>query len=170
MSLAEDLLHQARFLAELNPASTPAQVDLRRAVSSAYYAVFHMLSNDAAAQVTGGLAIELQIKTQRALNHSDMYATAGFFARSGRDKLEEKAIALPTAISSVLADIADGFRTLQEERHRADYDVQASFDRIKTLELVTMAEKLFVDWQMEKETENAKVFLASLMFWKAWRK
>ena len=44
----EQLLRSARRLADL--AGGPTQEDLRRAVSAAYYALFHTLSNVAAPQ------------------------------------------------------------------------------------------------------------------------
>jgi hypothetical protein len=43
MSLHADLLEQAGNLARLDP-TRPKQVNLRRAVSSAYYALFHLLT------------------------------------------------------------------------------------------------------------------------------
>jgi uncharacterized protein (UPF0332 family) len=169
MSLADDLLRQARFLAELNAGLLPNQADLRRAVSSAYYAVFHLLSAASAAQVSAGLPFEVGAKTQRGLDHKQMYAVAGAFAKPGVNKIDAKAILLPASISTKLADIAEGFRTLQDQRHIADYDVLKSFDRIKVLELVTSAEGVFLDWDAEQASPNAHIFLAALALWKSWR-
>ena len=42
----KDLLEQALRLAKLD-AKKPKQANLRRAISSAYYALFHMLVNEA---------------------------------------------------------------------------------------------------------------------------
>jgi hypothetical protein len=42
VSLASDLLDQASTLAELDPMK-PKQASLRRAISAAYYLVFHLL-------------------------------------------------------------------------------------------------------------------------------
>ena len=46
MSFADDLLEQAYHLANLEP-GTPKQASLRRAVSTAYYALFHLLIDEA---------------------------------------------------------------------------------------------------------------------------
>ena len=73
-------------------------------------------------------------------------------------------------ISAELNDIAKGFKQLQDERHAADYDVSRSFDRIEALALVQTAEDIFSDWDTEKISGNAPVFLASLMFWQLWNK
>ena len=46
MSLQQDLLRQARHLATKEP-RRPSQASLRRAVSAAYYALFHLLVDEA---------------------------------------------------------------------------------------------------------------------------
>ena len=46
MSLQQDLLRQARDLATKEP-RRPSQASLRRAVSAAYYALFHLLVDEA---------------------------------------------------------------------------------------------------------------------------
>jgi hypothetical protein len=48
MSLHSDLLDQAERLATLDP-RRPKQVNLRRAVSAVYYALFHLLTSEASA-------------------------------------------------------------------------------------------------------------------------
>jgi hypothetical protein len=52
MSVPADLLTQARSLATSDP-KKPKQANLRRAVSSAYYALFHFLSEEAARSFVG---------------------------------------------------------------------------------------------------------------------
>jgi hypothetical protein len=49
MSFAEDLLEQAHHLA-YREATDPKQASLRRAVSTAYYAVFHLMIDEAVGQ------------------------------------------------------------------------------------------------------------------------
>src|SRR5271155_5126704 len=48
MPLAQDLIEQARHLANREP-KRPKQASLRRAVSTAYYALFHLLTTAAVA-------------------------------------------------------------------------------------------------------------------------
>src|SRR5437588_10671717 len=48
MEYHEDLIQHAIFLSELNLVDEPKQVDLRRAVSAAYYGLFHLLTMAAA--------------------------------------------------------------------------------------------------------------------------
>ena len=54
MSLHADLLKQARHLSTKEP-SRPSQASLRRAISAAYYALFHRLVDEAT--LTGLLVI-----------------------------------------------------------------------------------------------------------------
>ncbi len=58
MSLASDLLDQAGTLAGLDPLK-PKQASLRRAISAAYYSLFHLLIDDAASRITTNTAIQL---------------------------------------------------------------------------------------------------------------
>jgi len=170
MSLAEELLVQARFLASLDP-HNPVQANLRRAVSSAYYGVFHLFSAEVAAQFISSGPSGLRKRTQRAMNHNSMYRAAESFSQPGtRPRNLPMDIDLAGPIYAALISIAKGFKLLQDERHTADYDVSRSFDRIEVLALVKTAEDIFTDWSQEKRSGNASVFLASLMFWQLWNK
>lgn len=53
MSLHRDLLNQARQLATHEP-RRPRQASLRRAVSAAYYALFHLLVDAASREIVAG--------------------------------------------------------------------------------------------------------------------
>jgi len=170
MSLAEELLAQARFLANLDP-QHPTQANLRRAVSSAYYAVFHLFSAEVTCQISPVGPSGLRERTQRALSHGTMYKAAEAFSKSAnRPPKLPTDIHLPEPVSEELISIAESFLLLQDARHAADYDISRPFDRIKTLELVETAEDIFRHWQQEKASGNAPVFLASLMFWQLWNK
>ncbi len=79
-------------------------------------------------------------------------------------------IQLADPISVELSSIASSFKELQEARHAADYDVLRQLDPTDALTLVQKAEKVFKDWKSEKNSNNAPVFLASLMFGKSWNK
>jgi len=100
-----------------------------------------------------------------------MYKAAESFSKPGaRPRNLPADIDLPGPVSAELISIANGFMQLQDERHAADYDVSQSFDRIQVRALVQTAEDIFADWNKEKTSGNAPVFLASLMFWQLWNK
>jgi hypothetical protein len=75
-------------------------------------------------------------------------------------------IPLPAQVSSV----AHAFVQLQEERHKADYDVADRFDRARAQNAVSLAAQLFMDWNTVRDTDDARVFLAALLLWSVWNK
>lgn len=83
MALEQDLLETARKLANANQ-RRPKQADLRRAVSTAYYAVFHALAHECADRFigTGDQRSEAAwTQVYRALEH-------GFAAKQARKARE----------------------------------------------------------------------------------
>lgn len=103
------LLHTARLLADADP-RRPSEANLRRAISTAYYAVFDALAR-AGADLVVGRARQPRpewIKTYRALEH-----------RAARQGLRQVG---PATYSSEAVRFASAFVTLQVERHKADYD------------------------------------------------
>jgi uncharacterized protein (UPF0332 family) len=171
MSLAEELLEHARFLASLDE-QTASQANIRRAISASYYAVFHLLSAAVAEQTSPDSPAGLRECTQRALSHSQMFNVAKAFSQQGQKTVKSlpKGFVLPDPISAELASIASIFQELQEARHAADYDVLKEFDSVDAISYVQEAEKVFKDWKTEKLSENAPVFLAALIFGKDWNK
>jgi uncharacterized protein (UPF0332 family) len=171
MSLAEELLEHARFLANLDERTT-TQANIRRAISAAYYAVFHLLVAEVAAQVSPDSPTGLREGTHRVLNHTQMSNVATAFSRTGANKVKytPKDFVLPDPISKELASIAKGFEELQAARHTADYDVMKQHYPADALSLVRKAESIFKDWKAEKGSRNAPVFLAALIFGKDWNK
>jgi len=77
---------------------------------------------------------------------------------------------LTNPLPAPLVSVARSFVRLQEMRHMADYDVASRFERARAKNAVALATQLFVDWEAIRNTDDARVFLASLMFWKLWSK
>ena len=69
MSLHGDLLEQAVHLAQVDT-RRPKQANLRRAVSSAYYALFHLLAAEASSLYVKDAGLASRIN--RTLNHAEM--------------------------------------------------------------------------------------------------
>ncbi len=121
-----DLLEAARGLTELSP-RRPSQANLRRAVSTAYYAMFHCLAACAANSLNGRARDAAWHQTYRALEHG-----------KARTACEDKpALA---AFPPEVRGFADTFAALQKARQRADYaldsryekaDVQGVIDRVE---------------------------------------
>lgn len=173
MPLSDQLIKHARFLVDLDPVA-PLEVDLRRAVSAAYYGVFHLLSAAVAEQMSPSLPLGLRGRTQRALDHGVMANAADLFKSSGKPITGvPDDIGHSDLISPKLARIAGDFKDLQQNRYIADYDTLDARNVVNFVwasGYVAKAEQLFLDWNDDKGTDNAKVFLAALMLTGKWKK
>jgi len=130
----EHLLEQAERLVEPPAAGPPRQADVRRAISAAYYAVFHAFLTAAADEVVGktkrntreyGLAY-------RSINHQwlrDLCKPVAAGNVGGKVALN----APPGGFGSNLQAAATAVLELQERRHEADYDPLL---RVKTADAV----------------------------------
>ena len=68
MALADELLDQAIYLASIRPGQ-PNEASLRRAVSAAYYALFHLLTAAAASNMAPAFPAKLRPLVQRTFVH-----------------------------------------------------------------------------------------------------
>ena len=120
MSLHGDLLEQAGRLARQEPRK-PKQASLRRAVSAAYYALFHLLINEATRLFLSGVQREaLRLRLARAFRHSAMKHVSQVFAKDQIPrKLHLGGYAFP--LQPELRFVAGAFCDLQDARHDADY-------------------------------------------------
>ena len=126
----EDLLGIARQLALLD-IGKPRQATLRRAISTAYYALFHALCDACVRQTVGWRRRrnfwEATSPIYRSIDHG---AAKRLFSqiRSNRHSSDE------------LRRLAEYFIALQDGRLRADYDPAARFIRARTLEYINEAQ------------------------------
>ena len=164
MSLHDDLLAVAGELARLD-ASKPRQATLRRAISTAYYAVFHMLLDEAVAALV--VNAELRFLLARAFNHGDMEKACRPFAAGN---LPAHLSAVISAVPADLQTVARMFIKLQEVRHDADYNRRARYRRQQALDAVADAQTAFDAWTRVRSSAEAKVFLTSLLVGDRWRR
>ena len=153
--LARDLLDQAEHLASLDK-KKPKQANLRRAVSSADYSLFHLLAGTVARQLVGSDSVagltELFVRT---FEHSEMKSVCQKF---GNPQLSPRLKKLIHVVSADLAFVANAFVTLQEARHEADYDLSRRFSRGEVLGLIARAEEAFEKWSALPWTSEARIF------------
>ena len=128
MALSSDLITTARQLAHVHQ-RRPRQVDLRRSISTSYYALFHGLAEPAAWS-----------RVYRDLNH----LTA------------KKACSRPElqGCSQELARFLMAFPTLQELRHQADYDPIVRFKQGEALSAADDAERALAGLQAAPRDEQ----------------
>ena len=96
MTLPRDLLDQAAHLAA-RESKRPRQASLRRAVSAAYYALFHLLIAEGAKQLSPPKPEGLRLLTQRAYNHGDMRQVCLSFLSSQKAFLRNSVLAQNTS-------------------------------------------------------------------------
>jgi len=101
------------------------QARLRRAVSTAYYAVFHAIIEASVDRVASGAPPEVQAAVARAFDHTTMKSFARSVASGSPPKVLQKVF---TDVPAQLKQLADSLTYLQDERHAADYDLSALFD------------------------------------------
>lgn len=123
----DDLLDLAEHLA-YRETGRPKQISLRRAISTAYYAVFHALAYLCANELVGwSKPWEVFTPIYRALDHS---AAKRLFDRDRNGDTYGKDV----------AEIGRIFVLLQQERSTADYDPEPFRPRRRnTLELIQLA-------------------------------
>ena len=144
-----DLIETARGLAELSR-RRPAQANLRRAISTAYYAVFHCLAGASADMLMGRKRSEAWYQVYRALGHGgakntclNMEVMRGF----------------PPEIQG----FADRFVVLQHARNRADYALDGQYYKPDVLALINSAEMAIA--LLEKaDAQHRRSFAAHVLF------
>ncbi len=167
MSLATDLIEQARMLAGLDT-TNPKQASLRRAVSAAYYGLFHLLVEEGVKLFVRNHDA-LAAKVSRTFDHNTMKTVSGHF--KDQTKGLPKGISPNTAyqIHADLKTVAEAFIKLQESRHDADYNLDRQFSLSEAQELIRAAETAFASWENVRDTNDARLYLASFLVWSSWK-
>ena len=162
MGLHADLLRQARQLAVKEP-RRPLQASLRRAVSASYYALFHLIVDEATRRMFPGRdRSALRGCLARAFHHGDMRKVAQQFSEGGISPKLAPGLD-GEALQPELINVAATFVDLQEARHEADYDTTRRFSRQEVVDLVDRADRAFSDWAVVRQTVQADTYLAGLL-------
>jgi uncharacterized protein (UPF0332 family) len=156
LGLAHDLLQQANHLATYEGAN-PSQASLRRAVSTAYYALFHLLVEEAGGRWQG--SIEARTGLERALQHGSMKSTSRKFQNATWEDWHGNQQAVPPALQRV----ASAFVDLQDERHTADYDNHEQWSPTDVQAILDSAYSAFQDWQSIRTDPMAGNYLLMML-------
>lgn len=159
----DHLLEQAAHLVEPPPHGPPRQVDLRRAVSSSYYGLFHTLAAAAADDMIGAAhqASGRYCLVYRSIDHKTIAALCADVQKSS----------LPAKYGPYVdADLFQaGFkrfagiaRELQQRRHKADYDPGSRFKTADALIAIRLAREAITLFQASSEAEK-RAFLTLLV-------
>jgi uncharacterized protein (UPF0332 family) len=148
-SMVGRLLGAAEMLISAKPGSAAFR---RRAVSTAYYAVFHSLAKLAATSVLPGASAESEeyLRVYRALDHGSIKNVFGQAPLREHDRMR--------AIGSVIV-------RLQSERIRADYmpPGRTLFPREEAAELIGQARQVVDDLSALTE-EDRRLLAICLLF------
>ena len=167
MALHDDLLALARRLvppvppppAPVPPPPPIVEADLRRGVSTAYYALFHLLIHEAMARIVADPT--LRSRVGRSFDHGKMKQVCQEY--SGATVVAGVLTVRPgVVIAPQLRDIGTAFVDLQQARHDADYDTATPLGHRDADLKVMTAENAFLDWAACQADPSSGVFLTDL--------
>ena len=156
MGLAEDLLVQAEHLAAYEGLS-PSQASLRRAVSTAYYALFHLLVDAAAVRWHG--SPEARTGVERGFHHGAMKSVSRQFERQNWRDWHGRREPVP----AVIRIIAGSFADLQEDRHLADYDNHEPWTLTEVEDILKATRLAFQHWDAVSADPMAGNYLLAML-------
>ena len=167
---AEWVVH-ARELISPGPGGAPArpsQVELRRAVSAAYYGLFHTLAL-AGSSMFGAGGGPLRFQATRAFSHAAMRKVCAAYVRTPLKPFPPgyEHLNTPQPTPELLV-VARAFDLLQEGRFLADYDLSVTFELEDVERLVELAEAALVAFSKVQAEPGTVVFLTALLLSDRW--
>lgn len=156
MAFADELLDLARRIADLDGAN-PGQAGLRRAVSTAYYALFHLMVGEATANWSQS---DLRPLLGRVFEHGKMKQACIKFAGGDESIPPFKRRATPT---DHLRAVARRFIQAQEQREDADYDVGTLWRPEDADTQIERAKDAFRSWMAIRHQPDAQKFLVLML-------
>ena len=150
MTYPEELLETAQELLLFTPRT---QATLRRAVSTAYYALFHLLIQEASSlwSNSGHHAV-----LSRNFQHKQM--------KQASERLGTKPRPGSSPEEQALVTIASTFVDLQQRRHFADYNLGVTMSHFSAVSDVYRVKTAFSDWNSIKGGPKTQDYLFSLLF------
>jgi len=146
MVLPDHLLEQAMHLAN-RERKRPRQASLRRALSTAYYALFHLPIHEA---TLNWKRVEQRPLLARFFEHGRMKtASERQKAECNRFIHSQPPPAANHYLHCVrhLQNVADMFVQAQQQRHSADYDNSKQWTRTEVLTQIALIEGAFDSWR-----------------------
>ena len=128
-----DFIATARDLADSSPRGRPRETNLRRAVSTAYYALFHCMAQSAADLIVGGSGADRSRPAWRQ-------AYRGIDHGIARQRCEKQIFI--SKFPPEIQTFANLFVLMQKNRHKADYDPSARFFKSEILSMISDAEEV----------------------------
>jgi len=156
------LIEIAQALAEAPRRGAPRQAKLRRAVSTAYCALFHFLIDSAVTEILGANPDSPRYRlAYRSFQHKDMFEACQR-AAIGLSKEVQAVFEIGTFCGQIKL-CAQSFMELQKLRHEADYDPGAKFTLSDTRGAILKAQTAMQSLNAAPQSER-RLFLMSLHF------
>ena len=160
----DHLLDQAANLVAPSAAGAPRQVDLRRAISNAYYSVFHAIATSLADQFVG---VAKRNTSQYGLVYRTLEHRALARLCEDLNKRNPPAKFAPHLPANGFAPNLTSFfaavKDLQEKRHSADYDPAIKFHIAEAALAISTARSAIGRFQAAPDAERL-AFLSLLAF------
>jgi hypothetical protein len=156
MIFADELLDLATRIARLD-GENARQASLRRAVSTAYYALFHLVVDEATANWNQS---ELRPLLGRVFEHGKMKQACDKIS-GGKSKIppfEKRATP-----EDHLRAVAGMFIEAQEQREDADYDVARQWSSVEVKAQIQNVTDAFRSWRAIRDQPGAQKFLVLLL-------
>jgi uncharacterized protein (UPF0332 family) len=140
------------------------QSDLRRSVSTAYYALFYALGQECALLVFGAARASLQRRQilMRALGHEEMRAASRSFASARLPDMLAASRPADTPIDPRVVQIAKNLSNLYQARVNADYAHHLEITREDAAEALATATRSIASLPSLRRVPDFQVFLMAL--------
>ena len=116
---SQELIDTCHKLVPQTPTTPPSQADMRRAISTAYYALFHTLAASNAEHIAG-----------QPQSNMSSYAWERVYRRLDHGRAQNNLRAVLGQLSPNGENFARTFIDLQDRRQEADYDRYFKSDEI----------------------------------------
>ena len=158
------LLDQAGLLVSATPGRKPRQVNLRRAISAAYYAVFHQILIATADEFVGKASRNdaRHSLVYRSIDHGTIRRLCDEASRPSPTPRYRKFLS-EHGFEVNIRNFANIFLRLQTQRHEADYDPSQQFSTVDVLFSIHLAESAIKAFSAAG-VDSQKLFLTLLVF------
>ena len=147
-----ELIATCYKLVPQSAAPPPSEADLRRAISAAYYAVFHTLAASNAELIAG--------QPQSGIS---AYAWERVYRRLDHGRAQNNLRAVLNLLSPAGENFARAFIELQDLRREADYALNFSINRSDTVNAIVQAETAISNFAQLTQEERS-LLVAQSMF------
>lgn len=157
MAYANDLLELSREMANLRP-DKAHQPSLRRALSTAYYALFHLLISDA---VSSCSEPQLRAALSRMFDHGPMRQASD---RKASELSEQRSPeGSEGRVKYHLYNVAETFRQAHHNRNEADYNLVREWQHNEVSLLIEEVADAFNSWNEIRGEQAARDYLISML-------